>query len=81
MFYGLFRGVGLLKVSIILTIVSLGTRVVLAYVLVATPLGVSGIWWSIPIGWAFADIIGLIYYYKTINFKAFSINREEIYHK
>ncbi len=66
MFYGLFRGFGILKISIILTIVSLGTRVILAYVLTATSLGARGIWWSIPIGWALADIIGSIYYYKII---------------
>lgn len=67
MFYGLFRGLGLLKVSIILTVVSLGTRVLLAYILASTPLGASGIWWSIPIGWALADIIGLIYYRKKVD--------------
>lgn len=66
MFYGLFRGLGLLNISIILTIVSLGTRVALAYILSSTYLGASGIWWSIPIGWALADIIGLIYYKKYI---------------
>lgn len=69
MFYGLFRGFGILKISIILTIVSLGTRVILAYVLTATSLGASGIWWSIPIGWALADIIGSMYYYKIIKKK------------
>jgi Na+-driven multidrug efflux pump len=67
MFYGLFRGLGLLKISIILTVVSLGTRVLLAYILASTPLGASGIWWSIPIGWALADIIGLIYYRKKVD--------------
>lgn len=67
MFYGLFRGLGFLKISIILTVVSLGTRVLLAYILASTPLGASGIWWSIPIGWALADIIGLIYYRKKVN--------------
>ena len=25
-------------------------------------IGVVGIWWSIPIGWALADIVGLLYY-------------------
>ena len=25
-------------------------------------LGVSGIWWSVPIGWALADLAGLGYY-------------------
>ncbi len=64
MFYGLYRGIGMLKMSIILTVVSLGTRVILAYILSATALGASGIWWSIPIGWALADILGFIEYKK-----------------
>ena len=34
----------------------------LAYLLSATPLGVTGIWWSVPIGWALADAAGLGYY-------------------
>ena len=25
-------------------------------------IGVVGIWWSVPIGWALADIVGLLYY-------------------
>ena len=36
----------------------------LAYLLSATPLGVIGIWLSVPIGWALADIIGIGYYLK-----------------
>lgn len=60
MFYGLFRGMGKPAMSIILTIISLGTRVALAYTLSAvSSIGLVGIWWSIPIGWAFADMIGL----------------------
>ena len=68
MFYGLFRGVGLINISIVLTLVSLGTRVVLAYILASTWLSESGIRWSIPIGWALADILGIVYYRKKINF-------------
>ena len=35
----------------------------LAYILSAIPaIGVVGIWWSVPIGWALADIVGLLYY-------------------
>ena len=30
----------------------------------ATPLGVIGIWLSVPIGWALADAIGIGYYLK-----------------
>ena len=49
--------------SVILTVLSLGTRVVLSYILASIPsIGVIGIWWSIPIGWLLADLIGIIYY-------------------
>lgn len=58
MFYGLFRGVGNPKMSIILTVFSLGTRVSLAYIFAPT-FGVTAIWWAIPIGWALADMVGI----------------------
>ena len=65
MFYGYFRGIGALKVSLILTIISLGTRVLMAYMLSGIPqVGQKGIWWSVPIGWALADSIGFIIYMK-----------------
>lgn len=58
--YGYFRAVEQPEMSIILTIISLGTRVALAYLLSAVPsIGVWGIWASIPIGWALADLYGL----------------------
>lgn len=59
--YGYFRGVNRPGVSLVLTVISLGTRVVLAYVLAAVPaIGVLGIWWAIPIGWALADVSGIL---------------------
>ena len=60
--YGYYRAVNQPLMSVILTIASLGTRVALAYLLSATPLGVTGIWLSVPIGWALADAIGIGYY-------------------
>lgn len=60
--YGLYRALGKPGMSVVLTVISLGTRVALAYLLSATPLGVTGIWWSVPIGWALADAAGLGYY-------------------
>ena len=36
----------------------------LACLLSATPMGVTGIWLSVPNGWALADIIGIGYYLK-----------------
>ncbi len=59
--YGLYRGLGRPGMSVVLTAVSLGTRVALAYILSGL-VGVTGIWWSVPIGWVLADIVGLVYY-------------------
>ena len=59
--YGYFRAVNRPAVSVVLTICSLGTRVVLAYTLSALPaLGVNGIWIAIPIGWFLADATGIL---------------------
>ena len=61
--YGLYRALGRPGMSVVLTIVSLGVRVALAYALSAVPfLGVVGIWWSVPIGWFLADTLGIGYY-------------------
>ena len=61
--YGLYRALEKPGISVVLTIISLGTRVALAYLLSAIPaIGVVGIWWSVPIGWALADIAGFAYY-------------------
>ncbi|WP_367271620.1 MATE family efflux transporter [uncultured Eubacterium sp.] len=63
--YGLYRAIERPAMSLVLTIVSLGTRVALAYALApTTPLGVTAIWWAIPIGWILADLTGFIYYRK-----------------
>lgn len=64
--YGLYRALGRPGMSVVLTVFSLGTRVALAYILSSIPaLGVTGIWWSVPIGWALADLVGLVYYKKN----------------
>ena len=61
--YGLYRALGRPGMSVVLTVVSLGTRVALAHILSAVPaIGVAGIWWSVPIGWLLADLAGLGYY-------------------
>lgn len=65
MFYGYFRAIDEPMISVVLTIFSLGTRVLLAYLLSAVPsIGYIGIWASIPIGWALADLAGLYYLHK-----------------
>ena len=61
--YGLYRALGRPGMSVVLTVISLGLRVLLAYALSAVPgVGVVGIWWSVPIGWVLADAFGILYY-------------------
>ena len=55
--YGYFRAVQKPGMSVVLTVISLGTRVALAYAL-AGVVGEVGIWVAIPIGWALADVVG-----------------------
>ncbi|MCI9084847.1 MAG: MATE family efflux transporter [Clostridia bacterium] len=65
MLYGYYRAVNKPKMSVVLTVVSLGIRVVLAYALSSVQrIGVTGIWVAIPIGWIIADIIGISYYFE-----------------
>lgn len=61
--YGFYRGLGKPFMSIVLTVTSLGSRVILAYALSAIPaVGMVGIWWAVPAGWLLADGLGLSYY-------------------
>lgn len=63
LFYGYYRAIHKPGISVVLTVVSLGTRVLLAYVLSAVPsIGVKGVWMSVPIGWILADLTGACYY-------------------
>lgn len=64
LFYGLYRALSKPGMSVVLTIISLGMRVFLAYTLASLDgIGVLGIWWSVPIGWFLADIVGFAYYF------------------
>lgn len=63
--YGYYRGINRPEMSLVLTIISLGTRVLLAYTLSPVPwIGVLGIWSAIPIGWFLADAAGILYLRK-----------------
>ncbi len=65
LFYGLYRALRRPGMSVVLTIISLGTRVTLAYILAGIPqIGIIGIWVSVPIGWFLADLVGTFYYHK-----------------
>ena len=61
--YGFYRAIKRPGMSVVLTVISLGTRVVLAYLL-AGPVGEIGIWIAIPIGWVLADLTGYGYYFR-----------------
>ena len=70
MLYGYYRAIERPGMSVILTLCSLGTRVALSYALSGIPsLGVTGIWISIPIGWALADAVGISYYFIAMSQK------------
>lgn len=63
--YGLYRALGRPGMSVVLTVISLGTRVALAYILSSIPeIDVVGIWWSVPIGWILADAAGFVYFIR-----------------
>ena len=63
--YGFYRAMNRPGMSVVLTVISLGTRVALAYLLSAVPwIGVTGIWVSVPIGWLLADLVGVFVYKK-----------------
>lgn len=67
LFYGIYRAMAKPLMSVWLTVISLGLRVLLAYVLASfQSIGYWGIWWSVPIGWIVADIVGGIYYRKKV---------------
>ncbi len=74
--YGYYRAVNVPWMSLLLTIASLGTRVLLAYILSTTSLGVVGIWMSVPIGWGLADMIGISYYFLISKKQIESIKKD-----
>lgn len=59
---GILRGSGDVKVFMLSTLCNFTIRVIMAYALVKTPLGASGIWWAIPIGWTVGLVIALVRY-------------------
>ena len=64
--YGLYRALAKPGMSVVLTVISLGTRVALAYLLSGVrAIGVVGIWWAVPIGWVLADLVGFAYYKRN----------------
>ena len=72
--YGFYRAVRMPGMSVVLTVISLGSRVFLAYTLAAIPsVGIIGVWWSVPIGWLLADIVGVfwLFFSKKIEYDSY----------
>lgn len=57
--YAIYRGLERAGMSIVLTVISLGLRVLLSYAF-APSFGIWVIFASIPIGWFIADVVGII---------------------
>ncbi len=65
--YGFYRAISKPFMSLVLTIISLGLRVVLAYILSGyESIEIIGIWVAVPIGWLIADIYGILFYIFSI---------------
>lgn len=78
--YGFYRGVEKPEMSLVLTVISLGTRVLLAYILSPLPaVGVHGIWWAIPIGWFLADMTGIICLRKVSGYAVSLAGKQKIF--
>lgn len=58
---GILRGSGDMKIFLASTLTNLSTRVIFAYVL-AFLIGVSAIWYAVPLGWIFASTVSVIRY-------------------
>ena len=67
--YATWRGLEKAGMSVVLTVISLGLRVLLAYTL-APELGLYAIWWAIPVGWLAADITGLLFLRRPFTARA-----------
>ena len=62
---GILRGAGLMKEFMVATFTDLVLRVVLAFLLPKTALGVTGIWCAWPIGWTTAMVLSICFYSKS----------------
>lgn len=60
---GILRGAGMMGKFMFDTIFDAVIRVVLAIFLPTTALGINGIWWAWPIGWVFATILAVSFYF------------------
>jgi Na+-driven multidrug efflux pump len=73
---GVLRGAGATLIPMFITLIALWVIRIPASYLMAEEFGSVGIWWGIPIGWAFG--MGLAYiYYLTGKWKNKSVTKEK----
>lgn len=78
---GLLRGAGDAAIPMYTSLVNLAVRVGAAYWLASLPsFGYRGIWWALPIGWAFGALVPVIRY-LTGGWKAKALTRQEMFAK
>lgn len=78
---GLLRGAGDAAIPMYTSLVNLAVRVGAAYWLASLPaFGYRGIWWALPIGWAFGALVPVIRY-LTGGWKAKALIRQEMFAK
>ena len=65
LFYGFYRGLSMQRTTVVLSVASLGTRTLLSYLLAATAMSFTGIYWAVPIGWMVANCVGVIIYRRS----------------
>lgn len=66
MFYGFFRGIGEIKLSIFMTVISQGLRISISYILAKFGLGFNSVGIAVIVGWGISDIIGMVFYRKIM---------------
>ena len=62
---GILRGAGMMGQFMIAIFTDLILRVVLAFLLPQTFLGVTGIWCAWPVGWTAATVLSICFYSKS----------------
>ena len=67
-FTGLLRGAGDTLIPMFITLLSLWIIRIPLAVFLSSQIGITGIWWAIPIAWSFG-MIASFFYYKTGNWK------------
>ena len=73
MYDAILRGSSNMKTFMIATFVDLVLRVILCFAFDAL-IGITGVWWSWPIGWVIATIVSAFFYYNNKWYKKYNLS-------